>query len=152
MSSPAQEYERRIEAVVDRVGIYPRDAFLFVQAALQFTVQQLGRSGDDKSPPTHVSGQELCEGIRQLSLQRWGLMARTVLRSWGITRTADFGNIVYAMIDAQLASKTDEDSIDDFSDVYDFVRDFEQGYRMGSEASAPEADTDLDPEPGGPQA
>lgn len=131
------------------MGIYPRDAFLFVQAALQFTVQHLGRAGDDKAPPSHVSGQELCEGIRQLSLQRWGLMARTVLRSWGITRTADFGNIVYAMIDGQLASKTDEDSIDDFSDVYDFARDFEKGYRMGTEASAPEADADLDPEPGG---
>jgi uncharacterized repeat protein (TIGR04138 family) len=55
-------------------------------------------------------------------------MARTVFRLWGINRTDDFGEIVFNLVEANLMSKTDNDSRDDFRDVYDLdqvlVRDF----------------------------
>ena len=47
-------------------------------------------------------------------------MARVVLTHWGITKTEDFGNIVFNMIGKSLLSKTEADSIDDFKGVYDF--------------------------------
>lgn len=92
---------------------YKADAYLFVLDALNVTVSKLER-------PRHVSGQELSEGIRLFAIDRFGPMARTVLESWGITRTDDFGNIVFNLIDAKLLSKTDDDSIGDFKEVYDF--------------------------------
>ena len=47
-------------------------------------------------------------------------MASAVLTHWGITKTRDFGNIVFNMIEKGLLSKVESDSIEDFNDVYDF--------------------------------
>ena len=47
-------------------------------------------------------------------------MARTVLQRWSIHSCEDFGHIVFALVDAGLMLKTDEDSIDDFIGAYDF--------------------------------
>ena len=43
-----------------------------------------------------------------------------MLGKWGINATEDFGRIVFALVDAGLLRKTDEDTIDDFRGVYDF--------------------------------
>jgi uncharacterized repeat protein (TIGR04138 family) len=57
-------------------------------------------------------------------------MARTVLRRWGITSTLDFGQIVFALIQADQMQRTEEDTLDDFRNVYDFRTAFESGYRI----------------------
>jgi uncharacterized repeat protein (TIGR04138 family) len=41
-----------------------------------------------------------------------------------VAKTSDFGNIVFNLIGVKLLSKTDNDSIDDFSDVFDFNKAF----------------------------
>lgn len=92
---------------------YKPDAYEFLMQALTFTQEKLKRK-------THVSGKELLEGIRELVIEQYGPMAKTVLRHWGITKTRDFGNIVFNMVNENLLSKTASDSIDDFKDVYDF--------------------------------
>ncbi|MEX2217015.1 MAG: Minf_1886 family protein [Phycisphaeraceae bacterium] len=107
---------------------YPLDAFAFVQRGLDFTVRRLHgeqttepREGDESR---HVSGQELCQGLRDFALGQYGLMARSVLRRWGITTCEDFGRIVFAMVDAQLMRKTEGDTINDFASVFDFAQAF----------------------------
>jgi len=55
--------------------------------------------------PSHVSGQQLLEGIRDLSLQQFGPLAKTVLEHWGVTRCEDFGDIVFNMVDAGLLGR-----------------------------------------------
>ena len=55
--------------------------------------------------------------------QRCG-RSRAVLRKWQITSCQDFGQIVFAMVDAGLMHKNDEDSIKDFADVFDFADAF----------------------------
>ena len=72
----------------------------------------------------HVSGAELCEALRELAIRRWGLMAKTVLNSWHIQSTLDFGKIVYAMIENQMMQKTNEDSLGDFREIFDFAEAF----------------------------
>ena len=58
-----------------------------------------GRRGESRSgPQRHVSGQELCEAIRRYALEQYGYMAKTVLNSWGIHGTNDFGEIVFNLI------------------------------------------------------
>jgi uncharacterized repeat protein (TIGR04138 family) len=90
----------------------------------------------DPNARRHISGQQLCEGLREYALMKWGLLARTVLRRWEITTTLDFGRIVFAMVDSGLMQKTDDDTIDDFRDVFEFKSSFESAYRIPAEPAA----------------
>jgi len=106
-------------------GPYPVEAFHFVQQGLGHTVERVeeygGHHGDEGR---HVSGQQLCLGLRDFAIQQYGLLAPTVLRHWNVLRTDDFGRIVFAMIEHGLMSKTSEDSLEDFRGVYDFAEAF----------------------------
>ncbi len=109
-----------------RSSKYPFDAFLFVQRGLDYTVRRI--HGDPASAQDaanrHVSGQSLCNGLRDYALQQYGLLARAVLGHWRIHSSEDFGHIVFALVDAGLMHKTDDDSIDDFIGVYEFDEAF----------------------------
>ena len=76
----------------------------------------------------NVSGQELSWGLRDYALRRWGLLASVVLRSWGIERTDDFGNIVFALVDHGFMQKEPHDSIADFQSVYRFEDAFDKSF------------------------
>jgi uncharacterized repeat protein (TIGR04138 family) len=127
-----KERERTLEQVVAEVALYPMEAFEFVQQGLSFTMQRI--HGEDaaerKGKSRHVSGQDLCQGLREFALAQWGMLARAVLRRWNVTCTLDFGRIVFAMIDARQMQKTDEDTIEDFRNVYDFKTAFDNGYKI----------------------
>jgi len=73
-----------------------------------------------EEPDRHITGQQLCEAVRRLALRDFGYLAKTVLNSWGISRTGDIGDMVYHLIDCQLMKKTDTDRREDFDDVYEF--------------------------------
>jgi uncharacterized repeat protein (TIGR04138 family) len=124
--------EKSIEEIVDDLGVYSADAYRFVQEALSFAVQKVHGEGADPEKGRHISGQQLCEGLREYATARWGMMARTVLNRWGICSTMDFGRIVFALIEHGVLQKTDEDAIDDFRNVYDFRTAFEAKYRIPS--------------------
>lgn len=68
----------------------------------------------------HVGGSDLCWGLRELALQRWGFLAPTVLRRWGIHSTRDFGRMVFTLVENNLLQKQMDDCIEDFDGVYDF--------------------------------
>ena len=80
---------------------YHFEAYLFVFQALRFAQQELGmgaphptesEEGDDE-PERHVTGQELCEAMRQYAHQEYGYLAKCVLNEWGIGSTGDFGEV-----------------------------------------------------------
>ncbi|GIW76605.1 MAG: hypothetical protein KatS3mg104_1668 [Phycisphaerae bacterium] len=112
---------------------YAPEAFIFVQEGLKYTSDKLHGTKADLTSDRHVTGRELSEGLRELAIARWGMLARLVLERWGIFSTMDFGRIVYAMISAGLFSKTDQDTIEDFRNVYDFRKAFDSGYQIRSE-------------------
>ncbi len=104
---------------------YPIEAFAFVRDGLNFAVQRV--HDDPESLPEedrHISGQQLCLGLRELAIERYGLMAPVVLEHWRVRRTFDFGRIVFTMIDAGLMTKTSNDTLEDFQAVYDFDEAF----------------------------
>lgn len=78
----------------------------------------------------HLSGQELCEALRQYALQQYGYMAASVLAQWGITSTRDFGSIVYNLIDIGLMRKSTDDQQEHFSNVYDFHEVFVENFQF----------------------
>ena len=116
-----EEMERmlkRIEEILTRDPAYKFEAYSFVMAGLHYSVSRLKK-------PRHVTGQELCEGLRDYALEQFGPMARTVLEYWGIHGTEDFGKIVFHLVEANLLKKTEEDTLEDFRGVYDFKAAFQ---------------------------
>lgn len=112
---------------------FHRDAYQFVFAALRFTQQQLERVDFDvESPDAHISGRELLEGVRQLAVQQFGLMAITVFQQWGIESTEDIGRIVFDLVERGDMRKTDNDQLADFVDVYDFKVAFDMDYKIST--------------------
>ena len=111
---------------------FHRNAYHFVFSSLQFTQEKLQRTAAHvlHEEEAHITGQELCDGLRELALQKFGLMTRTVLRHWGVTSTDDIGRIVFELIERGEMRKTDQDVLDDFSEVFDFDQAFECGYRV----------------------
>jgi len=105
-------------------GRYPLDAFGFLHGSLGRAVKQVYGEQAESEGPHHVSGSQLCAALRDEALQRWGLLAGRVLARWNIHSTLDFGNMVYLLVTNDLMQKTEQDSIEDFRDVYDFDEAF----------------------------
>jgi len=123
----------KLDEVVRRDSRYAYEAYEFVFAALAHTQRMLGRLPPEESAGEqdyHVSGPQLLDGIRELALREYGLMARTVFHMWGIDRTADFGDIVFNLIEAGLMSKTTQDDRRDFADVFDLDQALVHQFRI----------------------
>ncbi len=101
---------------------YDAEAYNFVYEALDWTLKHcVGGHRENQ----HVSGPELLAGARQYAIEQFGCLARTVLESWGVHSTADFGEIVFNLVDHDLMGKQDSDEREDFHDVYDFSEAFD---------------------------
>jgi uncharacterized repeat protein (TIGR04138 family) len=113
--------ENPMEKAILADGRYPMEAFALLQEGLVRAVHdKYGEEAGSAGAQRHVSGRELCMGIRSVLLDRYGLLAPAVLGKWNIRETIDFGNMVYLLIQHGFMRKTDEDSLEDFRDVYDF--------------------------------
>ena len=113
-----------LERILAKDPRFKPEAYVFVHDALGHTWSRLDHR-------RHVTGRELLDGIKDLALKRYGPMAKAVLNSWGVRTTDDFGAIVFNLVDAELLSKTEEDHIEDFHDVYDFDEVFVGSYDIG---------------------
>jgi uncharacterized repeat protein (TIGR04138 family) len=119
-----------------RAAGFPEAAFQFVREGLSHTVLAVHGDGpgapgcpvpasmDPSDESRHVGGQQLCLGLRELAIERYGLLAGAVLRKWGIRATDDFGAMVYAMIERGEMRKGRNDRFEDFEAVYDFDEAF----------------------------
>jgi len=112
-------------AILDLLRRDPRyraDAYHFVFEALDVTI-------DTRGPGRrHVTGPEIMEGVRCLALERFGYLARSVFDHWGVTRTDDFGEIVFNLISADLLQKTADDRKEDFYSLFDFEAAFDVAF------------------------
>ncbi len=169
------EPSKTLRDLVDHVGRYPEDAFLFVREGLCHTAERLHgteseahralhqfliqheldwpdliaqyHAGDLPEPivdaideaggceklDRHISGRELCWGLRDYALHRWGLLARVVLENWNIRKTEDFGHIVFGFIALDMMRKQEHDRLDDFHDVYKFDEAFDRPFPINRE-------------------
>ena len=116
-----------LKPVLDKDVRYTEMAYVFVREGLDYTVRKMKK-------PRHVSGQELLDGMREYALKEYGPVARRVLSEWGVKECVDFGNIVFNLVDAGLLGKTEEDSIEDFMEGYDFHEAFIKPFQPKAEA------------------
>lgn len=115
------------QSIREQAQEFPDQAFQFVREGLSHTAKLIhGESGNDAPGhrPRHVSGQQLCLGLRDYALDRYGMLAGAVLRKWGVRKTEDFGTIVYGMIDRGEMRASPEDNYEDFRAVFDFDEAF----------------------------
>ena len=63
-------------------------------------------------------------------------MVTTVFDSWGVHSCEDIGNMVFNLIGAGVFGKTEEDSIEDFKNVYDFEEAFVKPFAPEKPATA----------------
>lgn len=129
---------RTIRQLLEDDQRYTLEAYQFVREALAYAHDILNMSGaestdeadEDAEIEHHLSGQQLCEAIRQYALEQYGYMTQVVLGSWGITSTGDFGEIVYNLINIRMMKKSPADRREDFNDVYDFDQAFREDFRI----------------------
>lgn len=115
-------FAETVQEICARDPRFGEEAYFFTRDALDFTVKSLQKPR--RGPGRHVSGAELLQGIREFTLQQFGPMALTVLKSWGITSTVDFGEIVFNLVESGKLGRTDEDRKEDFAGGYDFQEAF----------------------------
>jgi uncharacterized repeat protein (TIGR04138 family) len=124
---------------------YTIEAYVFLFEALQYA-QNVLKMGEEKpsdpplepaeehdepaGPQRHVTGQELCEAIRRYALEQYGYMAKTVLNSWGLHTTNDFGEVVFNLIRIKQMRKTPSDTRVDFDNIFDFDVAFKQEFKI----------------------
>ena len=134
MEDNGNDFLRRVEEVAEADGRYGREAYLFIYAALDYAVKSLKRDRVQSPRGRHVSGQELSRGIADYARLQYGPLTGPVFKHWGISETIDFGRIVFSLVDAGLMSKTEDDCLEDFQDVYRFDQAFDpQQTRKGPE-------------------
>ena len=83
-----------------------------------------------KRPERHLTGQQLCQAIRNYALEQYGFMAQVVLANWGIRSTADIGEIVYNLIAIEEMKKSPTDRREDFDDVFEFDDAFRRSFQI----------------------
>jgi uncharacterized repeat protein (TIGR04138 family) len=115
-------FAEALESVVGSDPRYQRDGYIFLRDALDFTTKQQKKVKGVSV--RHVSGPELLDGVRQYALKEFGPMVMTVFDSWGIRCSEDIGHMVFNLIGAGVFGKTEQDSIQDFKNVYDFEEAF----------------------------
>jgi len=119
-------FAEALDSIVTSDPRYQREAYIFLRDALDYTTKQQKKVKG--TTVRHVSGPELLQGIRQYALKEFGPMVMTVFENWGIRATEDIGHMVFNLIGAGIFGKTDEDSINDFKNVYDFQEAFVKPY------------------------
>jgi uncharacterized repeat protein (TIGR04138 family) len=115
-------FAEALDSIIASDPRYARDAYVFLRDALDFTTKQQKKLKG--TTVRHVSGPELLEGVKVYALKEFGPMVMTVFSYWGLQACEDVGHMVFNLIGAGIFGKTDEDSIEDFRNVYSFEETF----------------------------
>jgi len=115
-------FTEALDSIVAADLRYQRDAYIFLRDALDYTTKQQKKIKG--ATVRHVAGPELLQGVREYAVKEFGPMALSVFSFWGIHRCEDIGHMVFNLIGAGIFGKTDEDSMEDFKEVYDFHEAF----------------------------
>ena len=116
--------KKSLEQIAVEDARYSPRGVKFVYEGLGFTANKL------TDEPSHVTGQTLCKGLKQLALKKWGRLTMMVLTDWNINSTRDFGEIVYLLIKHKWMSAQPTDTIKDFDKVYDFKTTFKDNFKF----------------------
>jgi len=124
--------EMEVPALHETLGQLQRRNPRFAVEAYVFVLGGLQRRLAELDCPRHISGVELAGAVRDLAIERFGLLARVVLEHWGVHSTEDIGEIVFLLVDHGVLTKEETDRREDFADVFSFEEVFESEYPWGA--------------------
>ena len=129
------QFDHAVQEATGRDPRYAADAYAFLRDALDHTLRMLQkRKGQE---PGHVSGPQLCDGLREYALQQFGPMVPTIFEAWGVRSTRDIGEMVFNLIEAGIFSRSPTDRVEDFENVYTFEDAFVKPF-LPKRGAAPE--------------
>lgn len=134
-----QKITQTLSRITDADPRFSREAYEFIGHVVGMTIAKLAESGEKR----HVTGLELLENIRELALQEFGPMTSEVFKHWGLRDTMDIGYVVFNMVDNKLLSRSDNDSIEDFRDVFDFQEAFDSPFLPTNSGDSPMKGLDI---------
>lgn len=129
---PKRDFADALNSIQSRDPRYGRESYFFLRDALDYTIKIRKKTKDGAS---HVTGQQLLDGIRQFALKEFGPMVPTVFAYWGISRCEDFGTMVFNLIEVGIFGKSDQDSLEDFKGCYTFHEAFVAPYVLEKPAA-----------------
>ena len=107
-------------------GRYAPSAYFWLLNSLNRLLEKVV---EEEKGLRHVGGEELAVFLVSQAIADFGPLAQEVLHLWGIRKTLDFGEIVYALIRAGLLSKTGHDHLSDFDGVCDLDEALTEPFR-----------------------
>ena len=119
-----QSFEETVARICDKDSKFDIEAYYFVREGLDYAAEKY-KNGETRR---HVTGQELCEALREYATDEFGPAAYLVLTEWNLTKTDDFGEIVYRLITEGVFGKEPKDSQEDFKNLYSFEEAFKTPY------------------------
>lgn len=105
-----------LEHIAQEWGHHPVEAFVALGEGLRHASKQLGRDRS-RGADRHLSAEELVLGIVDVLIERCGMLARSVLRSWNIHSADDVGAITFHLIDCGVLGKQENDHPEDFRNL-----------------------------------
>ncbi|MBQ9445316.1 MAG: hypothetical protein IJU61_01900 [Victivallales bacterium] len=125
-----------IRKICEEDDSFPPMAYCFVRDSVHKALENIAKAKrelifNDEEPPD-IKGADLCRFFRDTLINRFGPCAIDVLDTWNIKKTSDFGKIVYKLISVEILGKSENDSVEDFDDVYDFTEEFVMPYKQGT--------------------
>ena len=126
-----------IRKIYEEDDTFPPMAYCFVRDSVHKALDNITKAKrelffNDEEQPPDIKGADLCRFFRNTLINRFGPCAIDVLDTWNIKKTSDFGKIVYKLIAVEILGKSENDSIEDFDDVYDFTEEFVMPYKQGT--------------------
>ena len=125
-----------IRKICEEDDTFPPMAYCFVRDSVHKALDNIAKAKRlnafaDDDPPD-IKGADLCRFFRDTLINRFGPSAIDVLDTWNIKKTSDFGKIIYKLISVEILGKSENDSIEDFDDVFDFTEEFVMPYKQGT--------------------
>jgi len=131
----AMQFEQSIASILRRDKRFDPQAYFFLKDSLDFTLKRICEGNGGRA--RHVTGPELLEGFRDHALEQFGPMAWTLMNEWGVRQCGDVGDMVFLLIEEQVFGKQDSDKKEDFSEVFDFEREFVEPFLPSRKVSSP---------------
>jgi uncharacterized repeat protein (TIGR04138 family) len=126
----SERLEKSIEELARQDRRYPPAAYMLVFEGLERALAKLPAR-------RHVTPHELAEGVREVALEQWGLLARSVLESWNVRSAGGIGDLVFNLIERGLLVAGADDSRAQFEDAFDFHDGLDRAFLTELERDPP---------------
>jgi len=121
------DFKTAVKRIVGNDTRYNIHAYEFIGEAVNYTAMKLKKDKSNQKN-RHVSCLELLHGVSEYARQQFGPMAGDVFENWGLASSQAIGNVVFNMINEQLLSASENDSVEQFDKGPDFYELFRRPF------------------------